>query len=565
MTSDTPDFFRKRIETRRAAGGKGRGIAPPETPREANAQLDPKLWGGTGGSNPWRWQKGEVHSVEELGGYRPRTLPFGHQIVAAKRMAMDPVFALLMEMGTGKTKALIDEWAIRVDAKEARDLLVVAPAGVYLNWRAELDTHLPEHLLGPTVVAYWRSSAGVTHREALTRFLRVRDRPRVLLVNAEALSTVERARQLCRDFLAQRPRMATIDVDESTLLRDTSSNRTQALVALRELASHRRIATGLPTPKSPLDLYGQFEFLDWRILGQRSFYGYRNRYAVLRKMKVPRFNSEGERSVGQDGSPLTRDVQIVVGYRNVEELRDRIAEHAFRVTKEECLDLPPKLYERRDVELTAEQLRVYDELKRNATSELRKGQHVTATDIMTRRLRLHTVALGFVKNEEGKLHQLPNDRPKQLVELLAEHSGKAIIWAPYHMALNVVVTTLRREYGERAVVRFWGEVKVDEREEAVRRFQQDAEARFIVGNPAALGRGRTLTEASLVVYYGCDADLELRLQSEDRAHRAGLKHSVTYVDMVARGTVEEKNIALLRKKMDLAAMVLGEDPKEWLE
>lgn len=557
MTEQAPDFLKQLI-----GKDSGKGIDHSPLPPPFKKRLPEDIWGGdlTGG-NPWGWQKGDIHTVAELGGYTPRVVPFSHQIAATLRVVDKVAYALLMEMGTGKTKVLIDDFAMRVEANEAADLLIVAPTGVYRGWEKEWRDHAPEWLVERALVARWWSGGGVQHRRALEQFLRAKSRPRVFLVNAEALSSVQEAAEACKIFLTSRTKQSgTIGVDESTLMRDPSSNRTSTIMELRPLATHRRIATGLPTPRSPLDLYGQFAFLDWRILNQRIFHAFKSRYAIMKKISVPRHDR-----VGPDGEALSRSVNITVGYRNVEELRDLIAPYSFRVTKEQCLDLPPKLYEREDVDFTAEQTRVYTELKRQATSELSSMAHVTATDVMTRRTRLLEICLGFVTDEGGVVHRVASNRMRQLLELLDRSRGKAIIWAPRHFALQDVYDSIGKEFGKGTVVRFWGQVKDQEREEAVSRFQGDQETRWFVGNPSTAGRGRTLTEASLVVYYGCTSDLEHRLQSEDRAHRAGLRHAVTYVDMVAPGTVEEKNLALLRAKIDLASVVLGEQRSRWLE
>lgn len=505
-------------------------------------------WGRPGATDtPWRWVRGEAHDISELGDYSSPTKPYSHQIKAQLLSRGAEAFGFLMEFGTGKSKTILDEWSWLVSQNESKDLIVVAPAGVYRGWQKEIETHLAPDLLEKTVVALWVSGGGAKIKRGLEAVLAEFKRPRILLVNAEALSTATKAADVISEIMSHKQTMLV--VDESTLFRNVSASRTKTLLDLSNHARYRRIATGLPTPRSPLDLYGQFAFLDWRIIGQRTYFGFRARYAVLKAMNF-------------GGRP--RPTQVVVGYRNLDELRERIAPHVFRVQKDDCLDLPAKVYERRDVNMSAEQTRVYEELRRNATAQLTDTEHVTATNIMARRLRLLQVASGFIKDEEGKEHQLPNARMRALLDLLDETPGKAIIYAPWIILLEDLWATLRKEFGAEAIVRFWGAVRPEEREEAVARFQGDPGTRYIVANPSALGRGRTLTEASLIVYYANGDDLEVRLNSEDRPHRIGLKHSLSIVDLVSPGTVQESQLAAFRAKMDLAATVMGEDPKRWL-
>jgi Mesyanzhinovviridae DNA helicase len=479
--------------------------------------------------------------------YQPKTEPYEHQREAARRLAARPrgedVFAYLCEMGTGKSKMVIDEWG----ASGLDDLLVVAPAGVYRNWEA---TQIPEHLGTPlaerAVVAPWVSGGGVGATRRLAGMLGAAPRPRIMLCNVEALSSVKAARAACAEFLGAGRAMMV--VDESTFIRSHSAQRTKAVNALGQIAKARRICSGLATPRSPLDLYSQFQFLDWRIIGQRSYWGFRARYAVM-----------------QDQWFGGRRVPIVVGYKNLKELQERIAPWSYRVLKEDCLDLPPKVYEMREVALSPEQKRLYTEIRDNATAKLNEMINVTATSAITQILRLHQLLCGVVVDDAGGgEHEVPEQRTEALIDLLAEHGGKALVWVPYRAALRRVAARLRKEYGERTVVEFWGDTGAEARLEADRRFQGDPECRFSVGTPQAGGLGRTLTAASLVVYYANSWDLEHRVQSEDRAHRAGLTHKVTYVDLIAPNTVDEKIVRALRKKINLAAMVQGDKWREWL-
>jgi SNF2 family DNA or RNA helicase len=498
--------------------------------------------------------------------YVSRFEPWSHQRDALDKMGDSKAFALLMAMRTGKTKTLLDNWGALEAKGECDDLLVIAPAGVYKTWEKAVKDHLAPALLARVNVFTW--SAGLRSRERykvlLEQFLRDHSRPRVLLVNVEALSIVEDSRTVCFNFLEQRRSMMVID--ESTTIKNPTAKRTRYInMVLKEKANYRRILTGLPTPKSPLDIYSQFEFLDPKILGHRSYRSFRSRYAVTRKMQLPR-------------SP--KPFEVVVGYRDVEEIQDRIGPHSFRVQLEDCYDLPPKMYVIREVPLTDEQLRAYKELKEFATTQLDSMEHVTAQQVITQILRMHQILCGHVGTEDGQFVEIPERRTDTLIDLLDEHDGKAIIWCSYDadvrkVSLAIEKQTLANLYEKddprrridpanlKHVARFWGGNR-GSREDEEFKFLNDPECRYMVATAAAGGRGRTWTVADLVVYYSNTADLEHRSQSEERAQGVDKTNSVLYVDLVAPGTVDEKMLKTLRAKINMAATITGDQWREWI-
>lgn len=525
------------------------------------------VWAAAGEAHtPWVLRPGDAGV---LGSYVPALPPFSHQLSAVAALQGN-ARALLMEMGTGKSKVIIDDWAVRVMAGQVLDLLVIAPRGVYRNWEGrrdsgsvgELGLHLNQELLERTVIYTWRSGMGMNAKRRLEWFLALSDarRPRVLLLNVESLSTVRAALDTCLAFATTR-RRCVVAIDESTRIRSHEADRTKAVLRLGRVVPQqfKRIATGLPTPRSPLDLYTQFEFIDWHILGFQSYFGLRGRHAVIKKMPVgPTITNP------RTGIASRRSVPVIVGYRHLDELRDKVADSSFRVTKDQCLDLPPKLFVFHDVELTTEQRSIYEQLRTRASADLGDGHHAYATEILPRLLRMQQVLCGFVVDEEGVERDVPSNRLDDLVEILGDTDAKVIVWAPYLRSLRDIVQRLTREFGPRSTVRYWGEIRDDERLEAIHRFQTDSETRFFCSNPATGGLGNTLTAAGVVVYYANSPDLEHRLQSEDRVHRAGLTHPVTYVDMRAPGTIDDRWIATLRRKMDLSDALTGDQPRAWL-
>jgi SNF2 family DNA or RNA helicase len=253
-----------------------------------------------------------------------------------------------------------------------------------------------------------------------------------------------------------------------------------------------------------------------------------------------------------------------VGYRRLDELKEKLDRFAFRVKKEECLDLPDKLYVKREVDLTDEQAKAYNEMRTMALAQVNGGL-VSTVNALTQIMRMHQIVCGHVKMDDGTVMELPNNRIKELLNVVEETDGKIIIWANYRHDIEAIKIALAKEYGMNSVATYYGDTVSEERQRIVDDFQNmDSELRFFVGNPSTGGYGLTLTAAHTMVYYSNSFDLEKRLQSEDRAHRIGQTKNVTYIDLIAVGTVDEKIVKALRAKIDIATQVLGEEIKAWL-
>jgi SNF2 family DNA or RNA helicase len=268
----------------------------------------------------------------------------------------------------------------------------------------------------------------------------------------------------------------------------------------------------------------------------------------------------------------SRRVKVVRGYQRLDELSELIEPFSYRVLKEDCLDLPPKIYIKRDVELTEEQQKLYSTMKAIARSYL-NGEQLTAVNALSQLLRLHQITCGHFVSDTGEIQILKNNRISELLKILEETEGKVIIWANYVPNIKAIIeaiSTAKDEegnliYGEESVVSYYGETPDEERQKNIKNFQDpNSEVRFFVGNPQTGGYGITLTAANTVVYYSNSYDLEKRLQSEDRAHRIGQKKSVTYIDLIAEKTVDEKILNALKNKIDIASQVMGEELKNWI-
>tara|TARA_R100001143_G_C3337173_1_gene122470 strand:- start:409 stop:1203 length:795 start_codon:yes stop_codon:yes gene_type:complete len=255
----------------------------------------------------------------------------------------------------------------------------------------------------------------------------------------------------------------------------------------------------------------------------------------------------------------------VVGFRRLDELTEKLSEHSFRVRKEDCLDLPDKIYTKREVALTKEQQKAYKQMKKLALAKLDSGELSTTQNVLTQLMRLQQICCGNLTDDDGKIHPLPSNRIKELMEVCEEIQGKAIIWATWTMDIRSIAKALRDCYGVQAVASLHGETPDSERPRIVKDFQdRQSELRFLVGHPKTGGHGLTLTAASTVIYYSNSYDLELRVQSEDRAHRITQTNKVTYIDLISPKTIDEKIVKSLRDKINVADQILGEDMRDWL-
>jgi len=475
--------------------------------------------------------------------YPFKNKPFEHQRKYLERFWKRPVAALFADMGTGKSFMVINNIAMLYDVGKINSAIVIAPKGVYRNWvDQELPKHLPEHIISRT--ALWTPSPRKAEKAELDNLWEVTEDLKILVMNVEALSTAKGMEYAKRFAMFTKCFMA---IDESTTIKTPTAKRAKNVVKVGTHALYRRIMTGSPVTRSPMDLYQQCDFLSNDCLDSPSFYAFRARYAIL-----------VEKHMG------SHSFKKIVGYRKLDELKEKLDRFSYRITKEECLDLPPKVFVKREVQLTKEQMKAYEEMKTLALAMFDKGL-TTTVNALTQLMRLHQITCGHSKLDDGTEISIPTKRTEELLSVIEETSGKVIIWANYRHDIESIKLELQKEYGMAAVGTYYGDTDEEERRRVVREFQEpESELRFFVGNPRTGGYGLTLTAASTVVYYSNSFDLEVRLQSEDRAHRIGQTKSVTYVDLMVPGTIDEKIVRALRDKIDIANEVLGEEMKEWL-
>ncbi len=475
--------------------------------------------------------------------------PYAHQRTALTHLQAwrRPYFFLRMEMGTGKTKVATDNAGILYQQGEISGALIVCPKTIVRNWaNVEIPKHLPDEIA--RYVVTWDGSRARTRSwkaewERLLSFQGLA----ILIVNVEAFSVSEFADSPVgthvRDFLDKRPSMFILD--ESTSIKTPKAKRTRNICRVAKKAPYRRALTG--SPILPLDVYAQCQFLLPGLLGHASFQSFKSRYCELESIGRPL----------PAGHPAkARQPMRVAGYQNIDELGALLARFSYHVTKDECLDLPDKIYTRREVEMTPQQERAYRDMQERNRAELEQGE-VTAQIVLAQMMRLQQILCGFVPLDDGRTVEIPERRSEALEQVLTESgfngSGEptsAIIWAPFKRDQERIARMIG-ELGLGPAVVVNGDTSADERAQAVDDFQA-GRVRYWVGGTKVGGMGLTLTRATLVVYWSNIWSVEQRVQSEDRAHRIGQTNHVVYVDLFTPGTVDERVLNALRDKLSLA-------------
>ena len=474
--------------------------------------------------------------------YKFKTKPYEHQLKALKKSHNKELFAYFMEMGTGKSKVLIDNVSMLYDKGKINGFLLVAPKGVYKNWfDSEIPTHMVDHVDKKMVL--WQANITKSQQQKLDTLFESGEDLHILIMNVDAFSTSKGVEFAAKFLRCHKTMMA---IDESTTIKNPDAKRSKHICSLGQYAKYKRILTGSPVTKSPLDLYKQCEFLGEGLLDFTSYYAFRTRYAILKTMN---FGSHS--------------AKVPVGYQNLQELSDKIAVFSDRVLKEDCLDLPDYTYQKRIIQLSKEQQKLYDQMKNVALAQM-DGKLMTTSTALVQLMRLQQITCGHFKADDGTLKIIKNERVTALMDILEEVEGKAIIWAHWRHDIDSIVKAIEKEYPG-SVMTYYGSTSTEDRAKAIKAIQDpNSKVRFLVGTPQTGGYGITLTEANVMIYYSNGYDLEKRTQSEARINRIGQKRKMTYIDIICEKTVDERIVKALRKKINIASEVMGEELKQWI-
>lgn len=455
----------------------------------------------------------------------------GHQLVALRKAWPLREFALFHEMGTGKTYTTINLAAARYLRKQINALVVICPTPIKNVWESELEKWCPVNY------SCWIYESG----DKCSNWSREkRDELKVFVLGVESLS-VDWGRSMQEIEYFQRHNTFMCVVDESSRIKNHKAKRTQNVIKVGAWADYRMILTGTPITQGLEDLFGQFAFLNNKIIACKNYFVFRNRYCVMG---------------GFQGKQI-------LGYQFQDILLDKVRPYVDYVTKDECLDLPDKIYaEPLIVQPTDEQKRVMKQLKLEYAME-DEDKEIMVSTVLERTLRYQQVIGGTFpyEDDDGDYKAKPISGKNPKLEAMMEYisdlpdTAKVIIWARFVPEIKYISEALEKAYGADAYVTFYGATTTDERAHNREEFQHNPDVRFIVSNQTVGGYGQTWTAAHFVIYYSNTFSYEDRYQSEDRAHRKGQEHAVTYQDIEMNVMHDRMILKAIRRKKDLAEVV----------
>jgi len=526
--------------------------------------------------------------MNELIPYKFKTKPYEHQHIGFSRSCRSKYFAYLMDLGTGKTKVTLDVAAFMYDQGWINAIMVFGNNGSYTNWISGIEEHLPSHI--KYTIGVWSSKNTKKQNEEMIKATTTQGLIlKIFLMNIEAIAFA-RGYEAASSFVRANKTMAV--VDESTTIGNPQAARTKAAIKIGALAVTRRILTGSCVDNRPLDAYSQFQFLCNGALGFTSYYAFRAQYAELEDIKIQR------------GGAL-RSFKVVKGFKNLKALQESMAKISYIVKKEDCLDLPKKTIMYHNVELTDEQAKMYESLKKRSIAEIEKTtdskvvtdavslfdeltetgvsfsdewkesfkQNINQSGIvsvkiaLTKMLRLHQLVCGHVKDDDGIMHDIKSNRLRALDELIEETNGNVVIWTSFTHSVNEITKFLKEKYGPESTLTYYGDTPIQEREYAKTVFKRGGEVpgvRFLVANDKTGGYGNNFTAITTAIYYSYNFDNNIHHQTMDRIHRIGQTEPVTYVYL--RGlinghpTIDDKILNVLTGKTKLADILT---PSNW--
>lgn len=463
--------------------------------------------------------------MELIEGYKFLTEPYQHQREGVALLMEHPHFLLSWEMGCGKTKAIADRLRIGMFQSLAPfgPILILCPKAVKFVWVDELKKHAALH------AAAWPESGPEDVADGSLA---------ILIANYDALvseKTLER-------FL--KVRWGVVAIDEAQRAKRTTSKRTKAVLKLGERATYRWALSGTPAPNGPQDWFGVLSFLDPKICGTTSKVAFEFRYCIKERAE-------------------TGGVRIT-GYQNLQELNEKVASVSDRRLKEDCLDLPPKVFHARACELSAPVQRIYNDIRKQAIARLTQAKDegvLTVRNILTESLRLLQIVGGWCPDDDGKMHALePNAKMELLADVVDEIGDTPVlIWCAFRAEIDAVSEKLAQ--AGRRVRQFHGDLDDLDRKNAVEDFQAGKVDAF-VATAASGGTGLTLTAAANEVFYSRSYNLEHYLQAIDRLHRPGQTRTVNVFNLLARNTVDEKVAQALELKEQLQELIMRRGVEE---
>ena len=430
--------------------------------------------------------------------------------------------AFLMDMGTGKTVTTIAVAGALHKKHWISNMLVVCPKSIVNVWEQEFAKFaaFPHQV---TVLDGNGSKKADTIRHTVGTGLQV------IVVNYESCWRLE------EELLRWKPDM--IVCDESSKIKNPQAKCSKALHKLGKESEYNLILTGTPITNTPLDFFSQYKFLDEGIFGA-SFYSFRSKYAIIGGFQ----NHQ------------------IVGYKHLDELVTKAHNIAYRIKIDEAVELPEFIEEIRPVKLERQAQQIYDSIDKDSFAELMNSP-VTARNVLTRLLRLSQCTGGFIRGDEDEAAQQVStaklDALEDIVDSCIGEGKKVVVFARFVPEIDAIAAMLKKKGIEYALIK--GDVK--DRAKEVEAFQTDPNVKVFIGQPQTTGMGLTLTAGTVGVYYSLDFSYANYEQSRARIRRIGQTKKGVYIHLVAQNTIDEKVMAALRQKADVAGLLVDDYKK----
>jgi len=440
--------------------------------------------------------------------YSFKTTQFGHQVETFKFLLAHPLSAVLSETGTGKTDPVVCSIDFRMAQGDVKRCLYICPETIKFEIAKEIEKRC-------------NRKAVVLHGSSKQKLKTLKEeKGDFYVVNYDSLHAIQ-------DSL-QKKKFDAVICDESTYIKNPKSKRSRAACFIGESAKVRILITGTPVTRDVLDIFGQYKFLNKNVFG--SFASFKRHYCDYAH---------------------TGGFPILIGFKNLDDLTGKIHKLAIRYKKEDCLDLPEKIFVKRPFSLSKESKAIYKELKTQAVAEI-NSKVFAVQNVLTKIIKLSQVCSGFlIRTPEEPITEFGTEKLTALLEFLEEcnlEETKAVIWCRFKHSIKSLEKTLQA----------WGPQVLDgdtvDKAAVLETFRTDKKCRILIAN-IQTGMGYTINEASLAIYYETTYDLGQWLQSMDRNHRIGQTKKVTYAVFVAEGTVEEAMYKALKNKQDLLTYI----------
>lgn len=455
-----------------------------------------------------------------------KVTPYAHQLegynLACRSMGIlgnreqSPGFALLMEMGTGKTITSIAIVGRAFLNGQIKRMLILAPKSIVMVW----DEEFSKFAAFPYSLSVLVGSS--TKKVELLKSIH-NNGLEIAVVNYDSIALIE------KELTAWNPDF--IICDESSKIKNPSAKMSKATHRIAKQCSYRLILTGTPVQNNPLDFYSQYKVLDESIFG-KSFYAFKNEYAILGNFNQP------------------------IGWRNLPKLVKKAHSVAFRVTKAEALDLPDTIDEIRPVVLEDKPQKLYRQFVKDSYTELSKGE-VTATNILTRLLRLQQITGGFLRpDEESERYEQVStaklEALEDIIDTAVSENKKVVVIARFIPEIKEICKMLERKKIMHS--RIYGEVK--DRATEVSEFQNNPDCMAFVGQLQTVSMGLTLTASSTMVFYSLSYNFADYSQAKARIHRIGQKNNCLYIHLVVKNTIDEIVLKALEQKENIATSIV---------